>query len=442
MSTTIRSLARLVNTSPEKLMAQLSEAGLIYTDPDDVLTSLDKVKLLGFLRRTTVVQRPPTVDSEILDPGSTLDELEEDDLEREAEDDGLVIENPFDPERIKVRTVSRTVDLIVRRIDHGEIDLAPEFQRRARVWDIKRKSRLIESLLLKIPLPVFYVAADEIENWAIVDGLQRTTTIYDFLQGKFALSGLEYLTRLDGKGYSELPRHIQRRIEETEFVVHVIEPGTPEAVMINIFKRINTGGVSLNGQEIRNALNKGPVREFLKELASSKEFLSATDGTVSDNRMDAQECVLRFSAFMLNDWETYQANDLDGFLNSAMKQINHLSSNARAELGSRFRASMAAAKQIFGRYAFRKIYDVSVSRRNQVSKALFETWSVNLAQLDASQIKALTARSEYLRGSFARLMREDRFFEVSVSYSTGSPQRVRARFSAIERLIKEALNAH
>ena len=97
---------------------------------------------------------------------------------------------------------------MIRRIDHDEIDLAPEFQRRARVWHSHRKSKLIKSLLLRIPLPVFYVSANEKDEWAVVDGLQRLTTIYDFVKGEFELSGLEYLSALEGKDFSLLDRDL------------------------------------------------------------------------------------------------------------------------------------------------------------------------------------------------------------------------------------------
>jgi hypothetical protein len=182
-------------------------------------------------------------------------------VEEEKEEQGLVIERPFDPEKIKVKTKAALVDSIVKRISHGEIDLAPDFQRHARIWNAPRKARLIESLLLRIPLPVFYVAADASENWSVVDGLQRMTTINDFVNGIFPLSELEYLTQFNGFKFDDLPRPMGRRISETELVVHVIEPGTPEEVMFNIFSRINTGGMRLNDQEIRHALHKGPARD-------------------------------------------------------------------------------------------------------------------------------------------------------------------------------------
>jgi hypothetical protein len=148
-------------------------------------------------------------------------------VEEEKPDDMLVIDRPFDPDKIKVTTEKRNIDLIIRRLDHHEIDLAPEFQRRARVWHPRRKSQLIESLLLRIPLPVFYVSANEKDEWAVVDGLQRLTTIYDFMKGVFTLSGLEYLSALDGKTFDALDRSMKRRIEETELVINIIQPGTP-----------------------------------------------------------------------------------------------------------------------------------------------------------------------------------------------------------------------
>ena len=267
-------------------------------------------------------------------------------LEDEKEDVSQ-IKRPFDPEKIKVRTTQILVDLLVSRIRHGEIDLAPDFQRLAGIWDNTRKSRLIESLLLRIPIPVFYVAADENETWSVVDGVQRISTIYDYVSDQFRLSRLEYLQKLEGEYYSGLPRQMQRRIDETQFVVNVIEPGTPEEVMFNIFRRINTGGKPLNGQEIRHALNPGPVRAYLKELAETDEFLKATDYSISNIRMGDRECVLRFLAFHIDPWEQYRASDLDTHLGNAMGTINLMDTHRRSELEQDFRKAMQAAFDIF-----------------------------------------------------------------------------------------------
>lgn len=375
-------------------------------------------------------------------PGAPSDhDVEEDPhsgLEVERDDPQVTIEHPFDPEKIKVRTTPLLVESLVARIEHEEIDLAPDFQR-SLVWDEKRKCRLIESLLLRIPIPVFYVAADEKENWAVVDGIQRISTIHEYLTDQFPLGQLEYLDQLDGQTYSTLPRPMQRRINETQFVVNVIEPGTPEDVMFNIFRRINTGGMALNGQEIRHALHIGPVREYLKKLAGTQDFLEATQGSVKSDRMADRECVLRFLAFRLDTWEEYNTSDLDGYLGRAMTKINAMSEDARERIALDFKKAMRAASRIFGDDAFRKRYDVEDPRRRPISKALFEAWSVQLARCSAVEIEELIDKREEVKKRFISLMNEDGDFDRAISYGTGTPRRVKKRFGAIAELTAEVL---
>ena len=233
---------------------------------------------------------------------------------------------------------------------------------------------------------------------------------------------------------------MQRRIEETSLLINIIQPGTPDEVMINIFRRLNTGGLPLTGQEIRNALYKGPVREFLAEMVSTPEFQRATDGRVSDDRMDAQECVLRFAAFHMNGWKSYDRNDLDAYLSEAMRKLNAQSPEGLALIGAEFRVAMQSAFEIFGKDAFRKRYALDDSRK-PVSKALFEAWSVSLAALSAENRATLTEVKDRLINQFIAKMREDRFFEVSISSSTGTVQRVHKRFETIEELIASALES-
>lgn len=350
------------------------------------------------------------------------------------------IERPFDPDKIKVARESKTISLLSTRIDHGEIDLAPDFQRLARIWDKGRKGRLIESILLRIPLPVFYVASDMQESWSVVDGLQRLTTIHDYMKDEFELSGLEYLVQFNGSKFAKLPRSMQRRIEETELVINIIQPGTPEEVMFNIFSRINTGGLTLNGQEIRHALNKGPARNLLKELAGSTQFHDATAGSISDMRMAGRECVLRFLAFRFTRWDEYVTNDLDGFLNAAMQRINRLSEQELQGYRADFERAMETATAVFGNDAFRKRY-YAEAPRNPISKALLEVWTVTFAELKSEERDMLISRSAAVHEEFAKLMCNDRDFEVAISYSTGSPGRVHKRFQAIEELVVRVLSS-
>lgn len=361
-----------------------------------------------------------------------------DGLEQEL-DDPNEITRPFDPGKIRVRTVNILVGQIVSRIAHAEIDLAPEFQRTSGIWDPRRQSRLIESLMLRIPIPVFYVAADENENWAVVDGVQRISTLNRFINGHFRLQNLEYLTSMERKLFGELPRPIQRRINETQIVVHVIEPGTPEEVMFNIFRRINTGGLILNGQEIRHAMHRGPVRDYLKDLATLESFLMATTHSIESNRMSDRECVLRFLAFYIDPWEEYSSGNIDGFLSEAMVKINGLGPGTRSEIRTEFEKSMQAAHIIFKENAFRKRYDLDSTRRRPISKALFETWSVALARCSESEISSLIECRNLVQSGFVELMNHDREFEDSISYSTGTPKRVKKRFQAINDLVRGSL---
>lgn len=378
------------------------------------------------------------MDTIALPTGSEVEDEQDSGLEIEREDSGE-IKRPFDPEKIKVRTVNVVVAQIVSRIDHGEIDLAPDFQRMAGIWSNGRKSRLLESLLLRIPIPVFYVAANENERWEVVDGLQRTSTIYDYVKDRFRLTQLEYLTKLNGCFYKELPRQMQRRISETQLVVNVIEPGTPEEVMFNIFRRINTGGMTLSGQEIRHALHPGPVRDYLKDLSNSEEFLEATGGSIKKERMADRECVLRFLAFHVEPWEEYSENSLDGYLGTTMEKINRMEDRQRSDLFADFKKAMRGAYDIFGSDAFRKRSDSN--RRRQINKALFEAWSIGLARRTDEEIGILVSNQGEVVKQFTSLMNDDREFDKAISYSTGDPARVRKRFQAIDTLIKGCLHA-
>ena len=356
-------------------------------------------------------------------------------VEVERDDPEIKIERPFDPEKIKVRTANIVVEQLVARIKYDEINLEPPFQR-SFIWKTERQSRLIESLLLRIPIPVFYVAADEKENWSVVDGVQRMSTIYNYATGQFSLSRLEYLDQLNGQTYNDLPRAMQRRIGETQLVVNIIEPGTPEDVMFNIFRRINTGGMTLNGQEIRNALYPGPVREYLKELANTEEFLDVTVHSIREDRMADRECVLRFLAFYVNPWEDYDANDLDGYLGRTMTKINKMTLERREAVAEDFKKAMRAARCIFVDDAFRKRYNRDVSR-SPVSKALFEAWSVQLARCSPEQIGRLVEKREEVIDRFISLMNEDSDFDKAISSSTGIPRHVKKRFSAIKKMVRE-----
>ncbi len=359
-------------------------------------------------------------------------------VEREELETDDLIRKPFDPRKIRIVTKQPTVDLVLARIRNDEINLQPDFQRGSDIWPPRTKSRLIESLLLRIPLPVFYVAADQDDNWIVVDGLQRLGALRDFvLEETLRLRGLEYLSKFEGNRYSDLPRPMQRRINETQLSCHIIEPGTPPEVMYNIFKRINTEGRPLTGQEVRHALNPGPARDLLGELANSDEFLTATGRSVNPRRMADRECVLRFLAFRCLGVEEY-AGKLDDFLLRAMKLLNQDPSR-HAVLADDFRRAMSLASSVFGGEAFRKLRRPGFAQwRRPVSKPLFESLAVALAEITADRIPLLIDRKDDVVLDLVRL-KEDPEFVESISIGTQTTRQVAIRFARTGELIRGIL---
>ena len=173
---------------------------------------------------------------------------------------------PYDPEQIRVDTNNYSIKNVYDLIKDGDIDLSPSFQRNL-VWDRKQKCRLIESILLRIPLPVFYFASDEEGLLSVVDGLQRLSAIRDFMDNKFALSDLEYLDEsCNGRFYSKEPaldRKFLRRIQNTQIGINIIDASSPSDVKYDVFRRLNTGGKPLNTQELRNCLASKGTKEGL-----------------------------------------------------------------------------------------------------------------------------------------------------------------------------------
>jgi hypothetical protein len=362
-------------------------------------------------------------------------ELIEDDIEEASP------EKPFDPNKITLLIKQPTIDNIMKRIRAvpPEIDLNTTFQRKTGLWSVEQKSRLIESLLLRIPLPAFYFDGTNDDNWLVVDGLQRLSAFKEFIgQKTLALKGLEYLG-YNGYYYDDLPRNMQRRIEETQIIAYVIQPGTPEDVKFNIFKRINTGGLPLSPQEIRHALNQGIPAEYLRELAELPEFIKVI-GDIQKERMEDREIVLRFLAFYLTGYENYKP-DMDSFLNKAMKGLQDISNARRNEVRDIFRMSIQRAYELFENNAFRKLSKTTDGRirRNPLNKALFDVWSVILASLEQEEFKLLLLKKDLLIEEFIRLLRIDKQFERSITSGTGGSLEVITRFGRMWELIRKVL---
>lgn len=362
---------------------------------------------------------------------------------------------PFDAEKISITNKTVPLETLLRRLRQGSVS-SPPIQRGANIWGDSQQSRLIESLMLRIPLPLFYVAADEKEHWKVVDGLQRITAIRRFIQDKaFKLSGLEFLKKHDGDDFESLPSFYQNRILETELQFAVISPSTPEPVQRNIFKRLNTGGLPLTAQEIRHALYYGPAAELLQELVGLEAFKTATDNRVDDSRMAGRELVLRFLAVLVFGPEQYPpTGDMDSFLCDAMKVINEPTRKNwgpqeatppvpkltdRNALKTNFCCAMTRAKQIFGRYAFRKSLPDFSRQRTPVNKALFEVWSCQLSHITDDTFQRLLERKKKLFTALHEdvYVKDNGRFLDAISQNSHNPASMKYRHMAIESCIRE-----
>ncbi|MEW1866806.1 DUF262 domain-containing protein [Streptomyces caelestis] len=375
---------------------------------------------------TSDTPQPPKITEEhFLDTGTGVE------AETEAEDAPPEIDRPWNPEQIRVNTKQFSLRNALDMIEDESLELAPDFQR-GRVWKLKQKSQLIESVLLQIPLPAFYFAEDTDGLMRVVDGLQRLSTIHDFVRGGeergFALKGLEYLQNaVEGKRFEDLPAPWKRRIYNTQIITNVIDPTTPPDVMYDIFKRINTGGTPLNAQEIRHCMSKGRSRTVLREMTSTAEFNAATNHMGGHIRMNDREMALRFAAFWLMGTEGYaKYAAMDPFLQHTTTVLDRTEEGDATvdALMADFRKAMVNARLVFGDQAFRK-WPLESSGRNPINRALFETWSIALARYEAADLEQ---RREAIVDAARFLMTKDYRYLEAITSSTGDVRRVMHRF--------------
>ena len=347
--------------------------------------------------------------------------------------------DPYNPKLIRVDTKTFSIRQIFEMLEEGEIDLSPDFQR-GFVWtDISRKSRLIESLLLRIPLPVFYFAQDEEGLFQVVDGVQRLTVIKSFLNNEFKLKNLEDLTDCEGKWYKHpnLPKEesltgmYTRRIEQTQLYINIIDPQTPDKVKFDIFKRINTGGKVLNNQEMRNCLANSRTRELLRSLATSEEFLKATRGSISHVRMADEELILRFVAFYLIDeglsYISEYKGGMDELLDETVNLLNKADLSLFIALKKEFANAMINAFDIFGNRAFRK--------SNYINKALFLGLSRVLRKYTPEQISSKNTQGINL--DLRNIIADNSEFTHALSMATNDARNVNIVYETISKIVEK-----
>lgn len=354
------------------------------------------------------------------------------DGEIEFDDDAKDGIYPIDIEdTIEIKDDKFSVFEYIRKVNDGKIVMNPDFQRNE-VWSTEQKSQLIESTMLEIPIPAFYMKKDAQGRLIVVDGLQRTLALRGFLNDSFRLSGLNALNKVNGYTCSEMRKdekfsNLITRVEDKQLMFYVISKDTPMSIVYDIFNRINTGGTRLERQEIRNCIFIGHSTRLLKELSGESAFRKAIDGGISAKRMKDREAALRCIAFTILDYQKTYARSMDEFLERAMRKINKLSMVEIEDIKKRFLKIMEQTLRIFGLSNFRIPSDYT---RGRINIAVMETiYYVFYKKIELGQ----PIDNNLMRQSFQTLLKDSAFLDA-VRNSTGSPYKVMKRFNLAKQI--------
>jgi hypothetical protein len=365
-------------------------------------------------------------------------EIEED--KTSFEKDGYITV-PFSTKDIKISNAVIALSSLISRLEYKEIDLNPDFQRHADLWSATNMSRLIESILLKLPLPIFYFDVSDPDKWIVVDGLQRLSTIKKFvIDKKLKLKNLEFLEELEGKFYDDLERNLKRIINETQIVTYQIEAQTPKKVRYSIFNRINTGGLSLNAQEIRQALNQqGNGIKFLRDCAEDEIFKRVVK--ISSKRMLDRELVLRFVSFKLipTAIENFPSNNMGEFLDNSMETLDKTDTSILEKLKKEFLETLEFSENVLGEnhHFSRSIADEK--RTKTLNRSLFDVITVCFSNIE-NKDKFLNKKDKFLENLIELLKHEQGDFFKSITEGTSSKGAIETRFGIMNKLINEVIN--
>lgn len=386
---------------------------------------------------------------------------------KEDEEDSLYNdeERPFSASEIDIDNKEITVFSILERLKSHEITLTPDYQRNDGLWKRRNQSQLIESMLLGIPLPAFYFAIDKDfvdelglkrQRWQVVDGLQRLCAIRNFMVGEPAqtdrsghviakprvmrLEEMEYLKSLNGKSYEELPDALKRTLLEVNLKANIIRRSTPRAVKLNIFRRLNTGGMPLSMQEIRHAMHSPGAAPVLKEMSETEIFKTATQDKVYAKRMGDCEYANRFLAFYLLGIEKYEG--MDAFLDESLDLVDEWAKDENEgrrrikDLKDSFCRALDVIWTVLGTNSFVRLEPLRTKTKDtpsRINKALFEVFTVCAARLSEKARLRYREKADEARKEYVALFVDEGEGGLSdlVATTTGRTSRVRQRYELV-----------
>ena len=368
--------------------------------------------------------------------GEEKGEHSELEFEQPLEEEIEHVEVPLARRRIYTDKGDPEIESLYGKYKRGKLVLQPDFQRHF-VWDTKKSSRLIESALLDIPLPIIYLSEEKDGKEYVIDGQQRLTAFFSFIDGKFPdgkefkLTGLKVFTELNRKPFKHLSDGFQDKIRYCKIRTITFKRESESDLKFEIFERLNTGAVSLNDQELRNCIYRGPYNELLKELSKDSDFVYLLGINKPDKRMKDVELVLRFVAFYHSSYLNYKP-PMRSFLNSDMEKYKHISEAEATELRTAFKNTVTIIRSLLGKqHAFKRFYKGDETNPNgywepkKFNASLYDVLMYSFAKEDKNKIYQ---NLDSLREALIHIMTNDQEFIDAIELSTSSIQAVTKRF--------------
>lgn len=361
-------------------------------------------------------------------------------------DDTIVCdaEIPKEVRKISTQAYDKSVADVVRMIQDNEINLNPEYQRNY-IWDNKRASLLVESIILNVPIPVIYVSQEEDDTWTVIDGLQRLNSLSRFFERDFKLSGLEILTELNRCDIKSLPIKACRMLKNGLLRIIVITHDSNEEIKYDIFMRLNRGSVHLNEQELRNCLYRGRLNELLKRMSNNQNWQNLLGLTSPHKRMVDCEMILRFIA-LSEKWDK-ERKEIEGykgrmkiFLNEFMYENKNIDANKGKDWENLFTNTVEKTILIFGKDAFKRI-NVDGTVERSINRAIMD--AIMLSFISYSKA-ILESHSQTIRDAFISLIINDSDYKKSILIGTSDKKVINYRIdtwcSVLDRIISNGDN--
>jgi hypothetical protein len=374
------------------------------------------------------------------DLDTNLEELDEE-SNGSDQDDVTDLEVPAKRRKVFTDKSDPPLDALYDRSMSGDLVLQPLFQRR-QVWDDNRASRLIESLIIEVPLPVFYFAEGPDGTSEVIDGQQRLTAVFRFLKNDFALRKLRALPELNGKRFKDLDKSTQKLVKNSSVRTITFRKESDDGLRFEIFERLNTGAVPLNRQELRNCVYHGPYNQLLMRLSEDPDYRALMGLHGPERRMRDVEYVLRFAAFYHSTYLKYKP-PMDRFLDEDMRKHRNIADRDAAQLEAAFKTSLTLTRSMLGTHAFRRFYrgtEQSPGGRWEQKKFNASLYDVVMGCFADQDKNRVMANLDSIREAFIALMTDNEEFINAIELSTSSDRMVRQRFDLWRRTLDDILS--